>query len=232
MPVFDTPITTSDSQLEKVLAQKLPVLLVLHRAEIDKPLADALSKEAKKHAGKLLIVRINVQENPVTFAQYGSPATPALITLAEAGGKHASQSQAAAIRPADVRAHIAHLLEGTPLPQAEKSAASAADRPVAVTDANFREEVLRSKLPVLVDFWAEWCGPCRMIAPQIEQIAKEFAGKIKVAKLDIDRNQVMPHRYQVQSIPTLIIFENGQAAERIVGANAVALRRAVQRYAR
>jgi thioredoxin len=233
MPTFDTPITTSDQNLDKVLAQKLPVLLVLHRNDIDKPLEDALNKEAKKRAGNLLVVRINAQENQTTYSRYGNPATPALVTLSEQRGKHTVKSQAATIRPADIRAHSAHLLEDAPLPTAAaKSSSSTVDKPVAVTDASFRDEVLKSKVPVLVDFWADWCGPCRMIAPQIEQLAKEYAGKLKVAKLDVDRNQVMAQRYQVQSIPTMIVFENGQPAERIVGANATALRKAVQRFVR
>ncbi|MCA9915621.1 MAG: thioredoxin [Anaerolineae bacterium] len=100
---------------------------------------------------------------------------------------------------------------------------------MVVDDGNFRQKVLKSKVPVLVDFWATWCQPCHMIAPHVEKIAKEYQGKLVVAKMDVDRNQVMPRRYQVSSIPTLIIFDGGQPAERITGANAVALRKAVQR---
>ena len=89
---------------------------------------------------------------------------------------------------------------------------------ITVSDDNFKEEVLESSLPVLVDFWAEWCGPCRMIAPTIEEIASEYNGKLKVCKLNVDSGQVTASNYGVMNIPTLIIFKGGEAVEKIVGA--------------
>lgn len=85
------------------------------------------------------------------------------------------------------------------------------------TDANFDDEVLQSEIPVLVDFWAEWCGPCKMIAPIVEEIANEYGDQIKVMKLDVDDNQTIAMNYGVMGIPTLILFKGGQAAERITG---------------
>ncbi|HZQ98353.1 MAG TPA: thioredoxin [Chloroflexota bacterium] len=87
----------------------------------------------------------------------------------------------------------------------------------AVTDSTFKDEVLSAQQPVLVDFWATWCGPCRMVAPIVEEIAGEQEGKLKVAKVDVDQNPQIAQQFGVMSIPTLIVFKNGEAVERLVG---------------
>ena len=92
-----------------------------------------------------------------------------------------------------------------------------ADNAVAVTDSTFQSEVLSSSQPVLVDFWATWCGPCRMVAPIVEEIASENNGKLKVAKVDVDANPQTAQQFGVMSIPTLIVFKGGQPVERLVG---------------
>ncbi len=89
---------------------------------------------------------------------------------------------------------------------------------VHVTDDNFESEVLKSELPVLVDYWAEWCGPCKMIAPVLDEISGEYAGKIKVAKLNIDDNPNTPPRYGIRGIPTLMLFKDGEVEATKVGA--------------
>jgi len=89
---------------------------------------------------------------------------------------------------------------------------------VNVMDANFEEEVIGSELPVLVDFWAVWCGPCRMVSPFVEQIAQEYSDRLKVAKLNVDENQGIPAKYGIMSIPTLLLFKGGELKETIVGA--------------
>ncbi len=91
-------------------------------------------------------------------------------------------------------------------------------KPVPVTDSTFDAEVLKSDIPVLTDFWAEWCGPCKMIAPILEEIAEAYDGRIKITKVDVDQNNHMAMQLGVQSIPTLVLFKNGQAVERLVGA--------------
>jgi thioredoxin 1 len=90
--------------------------------------------------------------------------------------------------------------------------------PITVTDATFADEVLKSDIPVLVDFWADWCGPCRMIAPILEQIAEEQDGKIKIAKMDYDANPKTPNEYGVMGLPTLVLIKDGQPVQQIVGA--------------
>ncbi len=89
--------------------------------------------------------------------------------------------------------------------------------PVPVTDDDFEEEVLKSSVPVLTDFWAGWCGPCLQIAPILEQIAEEYEGRLKVAKLEVDRNPEIAARYSIQGIPTMIIFKDGQPIETLIG---------------
>lgn len=85
------------------------------------------------------------------------------------------------------------------------------------TDANFDQEVLRSGQPVLVDFWAEWCMPCRMLAPTIDAVAERFAGKVKVGKVDTDANREIAVKYNISAIPTIIVFKDGEVAKRLVG---------------
>jgi thioredoxin 1 len=94
----------------------------------------------------------------------------------------------------------------------------AADNIVQVSDDTFESEVLKSSVPVLIDFWAPWCGPCRAIAPLVEQLADEYAGKLKIAKMNVDDNPRTPANYGVRGIPNLILFKNGQVQQQIVGA--------------
>jgi thioredoxin 1 len=87
-----------------------------------------------------------------------------------------------------------------------------------VSDDNFEAEVLKSEIPVLLDFWAEWCGPCKMLAPIVDEISKEYEGRLKVCKLDIDANPLTPPKYGIRGIPTLMLFKNGDVAATKVGA--------------
>jgi len=91
-------------------------------------------------------------------------------------------------------------------------------KPIVITDANFEQEVLNSDKPVLVDFWAVWCGPCKMVAPVVEEIANEYNGKLKVGKLDVDNNPQISMKLGIRSIPTLIVFKGGKIVEQIIGA--------------
>jgi thioredoxin 1 len=102
-------------------------------------------------------------------------------------------------------------------PQVRGAHAMASENVVEFTDQNFEAEVLKSSTPVLVDFWAEWCMPCRMLTPTIEKIAKDYAGKVKVGKLDTDANRDVAAKYSISAIPTVILFKEGQVAQKFVG---------------
>ncbi len=222
MPVLDTPITTDDRGLKKVLGQKQPAVLVLLDAQRDKPLEDAMQREAKKRAGELLVVKVDASANPETYAKYDQPTLPALVTMTPAFFGRSVKSTAEGVRPADLRAHIAHLLDDAPLLEDKpKSAAPTGKRgkPVKVTDSTFRKVVLKSKVPVLVDFWAAWCGPCMSIAPYLEKVAEKYEGKVVIAKLNVDENRRTQAEFGIQSIPTFIVFQDGQPVQRSSGAS-------------
>jgi thioredoxin 2 len=101
-----------------------------------------------------------------------------------------------------------------------KKPLSTRPHPVELTDANFADEVERSRLPVLVDMWAPWCGPCRIVTPVVEELAAEFSGRMRVAKLNVDQNPVTASRFRIQSIPALLMFKDGREVDRLVGAAA------------
>jgi thioredoxin 1 len=104
---------------------------------------------------------------------------------------------------------------GLRCPRREEGAAM---KPIEITDTNFQREVIESAVPVLVDFWAVWCGPCRMVAPVVEEIAGEYQGKLKVGKVDVDNNPETTLKFGIRNIPTIMVFKGGKVVEQIIGA--------------
>lgn len=222
---FDTPIITNDHSLDRVLATGLPISFVLIEGNPSSQLEQVMKRLARDNAGKLLVVRIPAKDGQAAARRYQVSHFPALVTVRD--GQVLTKAEA--IAAPDLEKHVAFLLGQGPRPQPARptngrsanpsTSTTAADhRPRAVTDATFEQEVLRSSLPVLVDFWAPWCGPCRMVEPILEKLAPELAGRLRVVKLNVDENPATAQRYGVQSIPTMLVVKNGQIADRWAGA--------------
>lgn len=236
---FSTPIHTNEQSFERVLATGLPLLLIWTRKDCAPcaALNTELARLAITYEGRALIAKINSDENPKLTADYKITATPSLLFLrnSEVVGRTVGALTGEQLRPAldalVAGAAISGLPEGqhTPLPTAPTTA-TGNGAPLKLTDATF-EAAIKGRLPVLVDFWAAWCGPCRAIAPSVEILANEFAGRATVAKLNIDENPRTAQRYKVMSIPTLLVFKQGNVVDQIVGAQSLpALRQALARH--
>ncbi len=253
MPI-EAPIHTNEINLPRVLQAGLPVLLVFWRRECApcEQLASALERLAKAYAGRALIAKINVTDEPGLVQRYAVDQLPALLffkdgqLLARGAGAAGERELIGWLdyltrggpRPAPpsgpsvpVHAASAHAGPGRARPEAAPPrTGEGAGQPIVLTDATFDQTIRNSRQPVLVDFWADWCGPCKMIAPAVAQLAREFAGRAVVAKLNVDENPQTAGRFGIMSIPTLLIFRNGRVVDQIVGAQPIEVLR--QRLAR
>jgi thioredoxin 1 len=232
--IFDTPIFSSDQSIDRVLNAGLPVVLVFHEGTVSPALDQTLKNLAKKEAGQLLVVQINAKDSPQAARRFNINAYPAVAAVKDGQ----ALSTASSITGSELERHVSFLLGKGPRPQPEvqpqrpaaspenpqqtaRSGGSAGDatgQPVTVTDATFDQEVMRSSLPVVVDFWAPWCGPCRMVAPVLDKLAREWNGKVKIAKINVDENPQAAGRYGVTGIPTMMVVSGGQIVDRWAGA--------------
>ena len=208
-------LNTSTQSVDKILGAGLPVMLIFWRPAT--PIAPeqekSLAELARAYAGRAILARVDADAEGELVQRVRVATTPLYLLLRDGKPQIALASEAAR---SNVAGWLAHFVDGKPQPAAPSSTASDG-KPLTLTDANFQQTINQS-LPVLVDFWAPWCGPCRMVAPSVEKLAQEFAGRAVVGKLNVDDNQATAQRYRVMSIPTLIIFKNGQPVDQIVGA--------------
>jgi thioredoxin 1 len=221
---IDSVIHTNQHSIDRVLNAGSPVVLVFWQGDA-KPspqVETLLNQMAQQHAGKLLLAKVDAQTEPPLVQRFEVKQFPAYIFVKQGKTEGALTGN---VQPNDVRAWITYLVAGgarpavpaSPPPQRDSSGDG---HPVTLTDANFQQTISRPG-PVLVDFWAPWCGPCRMVAPAVEQLAREYQGRAVIGKLNVDENPRTAERYQIMSIPALYIFKNGQVVDQIVGAQPV-----------
>jgi thioredoxin 1 len=252
---FATPVRTSEQSIDRVLRAGLPVVLIFdrHGCPTCQQLDGVIERLAKLFAGRVLLARVDADDNPALVRKYAITALPGLVFVKN--GAPVAQTTGA-VAEESLRAWLTYLAEGgtqPPLPagpsvplrrpvahptsdvraarqEAEERGVSA--MPVTLSDATFDQIVARSDQPVLVDFWAPWCGPCRAVAPAVERLAQEFAGRAVVAKLNVDDNPRTAQRFGISSIPALYIFKGGRVVERLIGAQPYpVLRQALARHA-
>ena len=227
MVQYDTPINGNDASFDRVVLQApLPAVAVFWSAHETprQQLNDVLAQTASEYAGEALIVKLDVADTPQARAQFGVDTLPQFLFFRQ--GKLVARAKGMPSAPA-LRPWVEYLLERGPRPatrkpsQAQAKTGTSNGHAVTVTDGDFQQTVLGADKPILVDFWAAWCGPCRMVGPVVDQLAQEFSGRALVAKLDVDANQMTAQRYGVMSVPTLILFQNGQEVDRVMGAQPI-----------
>ncbi|NLE44913.1 MAG: thioredoxin [Chloroflexi bacterium] len=225
---FDTPVNVNDSSYERLLLQgSLPAVGVFWSSQTTSrdQLNLVLDQVASAYAGKALIVKLDLAEASRAQAQFSVDSSPQFLFFRD--GKLIARAKGMPSVEA-LEPWMHYLLGEGPRPVTRRPTQTeppSGGHPVVVTDSDFDQVVLSARTPALVDFWASWCGPCRMVAPIVESLAGEFGGRAVIAKVDVDANPRTAQRYGVQSIPTIIYFQNGREVDRVVGVQQIEILR-------
>jgi thioredoxin 1 len=241
---IDAPVHSNEANFNRVLSAGLPVLVVVWRRDCAtcEQLNGALDRLEKAYSAKALVVKVNADDEAGLVRRLGVSELPGLVFFKD--GQEAGRGAGAAAER-DLAAWLDYLTgtgtrpaapTGPTVPLGRSSGAAAGpsgptpaqqpsrpagtgvkSEPMILTDSNFDQVVRTSSVPVLVDFWAVWCGPCKMIAPHVSALAQEFAGRAVVGKLNVDENPRVAGQYGIMSIPTLLIFDGGRVVDQIVG---------------
>ena len=213
---LDVKTLTASPELDQALDTNLPILLLVWNGEsLRGDVKTELENAARDYPQQIRVVKFDASKNPAVAERFELGKHPVLIGMVN--------GEVLARRPrpwnTDVKGMVEMLLTHAPTPKTVVEKIAPDNKPIHVTDKSFQTDVLDSPIPVLVDFWAEWCGPCKQVAPVLDKLAKEFAGKIRIAKVDVDANPGLSQAFRVMSIPTLMFVKNGKIVGQEVGAH-------------
>jgi thioredoxin 1 len=210
-----SPIDISDNDFEqRVIQSTIPVVVDFWAPWCGpcKAIAPALAELASEYDNRMAVVKVNTDEHQQWMARYGIMAIPTLLFFKD--GQLVKRMQGAGSKRALKNAFDEVLASG----QSTSEPATSQGQPINISDSDFEQKVLRSELPVVVDFWAPWCGPCRAVAPILGELAGEYAGRLTVAKVNTDEHQQHAMQYDIMAIPTMLFFKGGKIVKRIEGA--------------